>query len=83
MEYTYYGKTINCMNHIKLWSVHRKMRIPEYLIVFMQNLYMGMELTLWMEHSKIDSSFFSGGWIGNNYCGIKIGERNIKNLHLY
>ena len=38
MCFTDYSKAFNCLDHVKLWNVLRKMGIPEHLIVLMRNL---------------------------------------------
>ena len=43
--FTDYAKTLDCMDHKKLWKVLKEMGIPDHLTCFLINLYAGQEAT--------------------------------------
>ena len=45
-----YAKAFDCVKHNKLWKILKKMRISDYLICFLSNLYAGKEATVRPEH---------------------------------
>ena len=54
----------DCMDHNKLWKVLKEMGIPNYLICFLRNLYVGPEATVRTLHAitdwfKIGNSFLN------------------------
>ena len=36
-----YAKSIDCMDHNKLWKIHKEMGIPDHLTCLLRNLYAG------------------------------------------
>lgn len=49
-----YRKGFDCVECTKLWNVLTKMKVPEYLIVFMRKLYTGQESTIWTLPGETD-----------------------------
>ena len=45
-----YAKAFDCVKHNKLWKILKKIRISDYLIYFLSNLYAGQEATVRPEH---------------------------------
>ena len=41
-----HAKAFDCVDHNKLWKSLKEMRIPEYLICLLRNLYAGQEATV-------------------------------------
>ena len=52
MWFTDYSKAFDCIDHVKLWNVLRKMGIPEHLIVLMRNLYTDQQATVTTENGQ-------------------------------
>ena len=40
-----YAKDVDCVAHNKMWKALKEMRIPDYLICLLRNLYVGQEAT--------------------------------------
>ena len=51
---TDYAKAFDCVNHNKLWKILQEMRIPDYLICLLRNLYASQEATVKTGHGKTD-----------------------------
>ena len=49
-----YPKTIECVNHNKLWKILKEMGIPDHLTCLLRNLYAGREATVKTGHGTID-----------------------------
>ena len=49
-----YTKTFNCVDHNKLWKILQGMGIPDHLICFLRNLYVGQEATVRYRHGTMD-----------------------------
>ena len=49
-----YAKAFDCVDHNKLWKSLKEMRIPEYLICLLRNLYAGQEATVRTVHGTMD-----------------------------
>ena len=45
-----YNKTIDCVDHNKLWNILQEMGIPDHLTCLLRNLYAGQEATVRTEH---------------------------------
>ena len=41
-----YAKTFHCVDHSKLQQVLKEMGVPDHLIYFLRNLYVGQEATV-------------------------------------
>ena len=41
-----YAKAFDCVDHHKLWKIHREIRIPDHLTCLLRNLYAGQETTV-------------------------------------
>ena len=41
-----YAKTLDCVNHNKLWKILKEMGIPDHLTCLLRNLYAGQEATV-------------------------------------
>ena len=41
-----YAKTIDCVDHDKLWKILKEIEIPDHLICLLRNLYAGQEATV-------------------------------------
>lgn len=54
MCFTDYRKAFDHVKHIKIWTMLRKMGIPEHLIVFMKDPYTGQEATIQIEYEETD-----------------------------
>ena len=52
--FTDYAKTLDCMDHNKLWKILQDMGIPDYLNCFLRNLYVGQETTVRTGHGTTD-----------------------------
>ena len=49
-----YAKSIDCMDHNKLWKIHKEMGIPGRLTCLLRNLYVGQEATVRTRHGTTD-----------------------------
>ena len=49
-----YPKTIECVNHNKLWKILQEMGIPDHLTCLLRNLYAGQEATVRTGHGTTD-----------------------------
>ena len=49
-----YAKAFDCVDHHKLWKIHREMRIPDHLTCLLRNLYAGQEATVKTGHGTTD-----------------------------
>ena len=41
-----YAKAFDCVDHNKLWTILKKMGIPDHLTCLLRNLYAGQEVTV-------------------------------------
>ena len=41
-----YAKAFDCVDHNELWKILQEMDIPDHLICFLRNLYVGQEATV-------------------------------------
>ena len=49
-----YAKAFECVDHNKLWKILKEMGIPDHLICFLRNLYVGQEATIRTGHGTTD-----------------------------
>jgi len=49
-----YAKAFDCVDHNKLWTILKEMRIPDHLICLLRNLYEGQETTVRTGHGTTD-----------------------------
>ena len=49
-----YVKAFDCVDHNKLWKIHKEMRIPDHLTCLLRNLYAGQEVTVRTGHGTTD-----------------------------
>ena len=52
--FTDYTKTFDCVDHNKLWKIHKEMGIPDHLPCLLRNLYAGQEATIRTRHQTMD-----------------------------
>ena len=45
-----YAKAFDCVDHNKLWKIHKELGIPDPLSCLMRNLYAGQEATITIRH---------------------------------
>ena len=61
-----YAKAFDCVDHNKLWTILKKMGIPNHLNCFLRNLYAGQEATVRTGHGTTD--WFQIGKIVHQGC---------------
>ena len=49
-----YAKGFDCVDHNKLWTILKEMRIPDHLACLLRNLYAGQEATVRTGHRTTD-----------------------------
>ena len=49
-----YANAFDCVDHNKLWKILKEMGIPDQLICFLRNLYVGQEATVRTGHGTTD-----------------------------
>ena len=49
-----YAKAFDCVDHNKLWTILKKMGIPDHLACLLRNLYAGQEATVRTGHETTD-----------------------------
>ena len=49
-----YAKAFDCVDHNKLWTVLKEIRIPDHLTCLLRNLYAGLEATVRTGHGTTD-----------------------------
>ena len=52
--FIYYAKDFDCVDHNKLWTVLKEMRILDHLTCLLRNLYAGQEATVRTGHGTTD-----------------------------
>ena len=62
-----YTKAFDCVDHNKLWKIHKEMGIPDHLTCLLRNLYAGQEAIVRTRHGTMD-------------C-FQIGKRSMSRLH--
>ena len=63
-----YAKAFDCVDHNKLWTILKEMRIPNHLTCLLRNLYAGQEATVRTGHGTTD-------W-------FQIGKRSTSRLYI-
>ena len=63
-----YAKTLDCVDHKKLWNILKEMEIPDHLTCLLRNLYTGHEATVRTGHGTTD-------W-------FQIGKRSMSRLYI-
>ena len=64
-----YAKTLNCVDHNKLWKILKEMEIPDHLTYLLRHLYAGQEATVRTRHRTMDWFKISKGVCqGCIYC---------------
>ena len=49
-----YAKVFDCVDHNKMWKIHKEMGIPNHLTCLLRNLYAGQEATIRTRHGTMD-----------------------------
>ena len=49
-----YAKSVDCVDHNKLWKILKEMEIPGHLTCLLRNLYAGQEATVRIGHGTTD-----------------------------
>ena len=49
-----YTKAFDCVDHNKLWTILKEIRIPDHLTCLLRNLYVGQEASVRMGHGTTD-----------------------------
>ena len=49
-----YAKTLDCVDHNKLWEILKEMGIPDHLTCLLRNLYAGQDATVRTGHETTD-----------------------------
>jgi len=49
-----YAKTLDYVDHNKLWKILKEMETPDHLTCFLRNLYVGHETTVTTGHGTTD-----------------------------
>ena len=70
-----YAKAFDCVDHNKLWTILKEMRIPDHLTGLLRNLYAGQEAILRTGHG---TDWFQ---IGKGVCQGCILSPCLFNLH--
>ena len=52
--FIYYAKDFDCVDHNKLWTILKEMRIPDHLTCLLTNLYVSQEATVRTGHGTTD-----------------------------
>ena len=52
--FTDYAKAVDCVDHNKLWTIFREMRIPDHFPCLLRNLYAFQEATVRTGHGTMD-----------------------------
>ena len=63
-----YAKAFDCVDHNKLWKILKEMRISDYLICLLRNLYAGQEATVRTRYRKQIGSKLGKEYIKAVYC---------------
>ena len=49
-----YAKAFDCVDHNKVWKIHKEIGIPDHLTCLLRNLYGGQEATVRTRHGTTD-----------------------------
>ena len=52
--FTGYMKSLDCVDHNKLWKILQEMGIADHLTCLLRNLYAGQEAIVWTRHGTTD-----------------------------
>jgi len=52
--FTDYAKAFDCMDHNKLWKIHKEIQVPYHLTCLLRNVYAGQEAAIRTGHGTID-----------------------------
>ena len=52
--FTGYAKAFDCMDHNKLWKIHKEVQVPHHLTCLLRNVYAGKEAAVRTGHRTID-----------------------------
>ena len=63
-----YATAFDFVDHNKLWTILKEMRIPDHLICLLRNLYAGQEATVRTRHGKQTGSKKEKEYIKAVYC---------------
>ena len=63
-----YTKAFDCVDHNKLWKIHKDMGGPDHLTCLLQNLYAGQEAT------ELDME---------QWTGSKLGKKSVKAVYCH
>ena len=63
-----YAKTVDCVNHNKLWKILKEMGIPDHLTCLLRNLCAGQEATVRTGHGTTDWSKEEKEYVKAVYC---------------
>ena len=75
--FTVHAKTVDYMDHNKLWKIIKEMEILDHLTYLLRNLYAGQEATVRSGHGKMD--LFK---IGKRVCQACILSPCLFNLYV-
>ena len=89
-------RSIDCVDHNKLWKILREKGIPDHLICLLRNLYVGQEAAVRNGHGTMDwfkpgkgvpclfnfhaESIMWNAGLDEAHTGTKIAGKNIYNL---
>ena len=65
-----YAKAFDCVDHNKLWTILKKMGIPDHLACLLRNLYAGQEATVRTGHGTTDWFQIGKGIRQAVYCHL-------------
>ena len=71
-----YAKAFDCVDHNKLWKIHKGMGIPDHLTCLLRNLFAGREATVRTRHGT--TNWFQ---IGKGVCQVCILSSCLFNLY--
>ena len=57
-------KSVDCVDHNKLWAILKEMGIPDHLPCLLRNLYAGQEVT------ELDREQWTGSRLGKQYVKV-------------
>ena len=66
--FIHYAKAFDCVDHNKLWTILKEMRIPDHLTCLLRNLYAGQEATVRTGHGQQTGSKQEKEYIKATYC---------------
>ena len=63
-----YAKVFDCVDHNKLWKIHKEIGIPDHFTCLLRNMYAGQEATVRTGHGTTSSSKLGKEYIKAVYC---------------